>query len=91
MAVASFPMSSAEWDHARRCHEKVDDAVYVILRVVQTDSSPKIGDFVIDPFAAHRRGEIRLAERDLWVRIAPRQTKESSTGSAPANADAGSA
>ena len=74
----SFPMSSAEWDHARRCHEKVDDAVYVILRVVQTDSSPKIGDFVIDPFAAHRRGEIRLAERDLWVKVAPR-TKETTS------------
>lgn len=70
----SFPMSSAEWDHARRCHEKVDDAVYVILRVVQTDSRPKIGDFVIDPFAAYRRGEIRLVERDLWVRVAPRTT-----------------
>jgi hypothetical protein len=68
----SFPMSSAEWDRARRCHEKVDDAIYVILRVVQADSSPKVGDFVIDPFAAHQRGEIRLAERDLWVKIAPR-------------------
>jgi hypothetical protein len=31
---------------------------------------------VVDPFAAYRRGEIRLAERDLWVTIAPRQSAE---------------
>jgi len=73
---APFPMSLAEWDEARRCHEESGDALYVILRVFDADASPRIGDLVLDPFGAYRRGEIRLAERDLWVTVAPRQPVE---------------
>jgi hypothetical protein len=40
---------------------------------VEADGSPRIGDVVLDPFVAHRRGEVRLAERDFWVTVAPRQ------------------
>ncbi|SDF36625.1 protein of unknown function [Myxococcus virescens] len=65
-----FPMSRAEWDQARQCHEEGGDTIYIILRVFEADSNPRIGDVVMDPFAAHRRGEIRLAERDLWVTVA---------------------
>ena len=61
-----FPMSRPEWDVARRCHEADTDGVYVIPRVFHADTSPRIGDMLIDLFAAHRRGEVRLAERDLW-------------------------
>jgi hypothetical protein len=35
-----FPMSRAEWDRARQCHEDGGDPVYVILRVFEADSSP---------------------------------------------------
>jgi len=66
------PMSRAEWEEARRCH--VDgDATYVIIRVFHVDTAPRVGDVIFDPFAAHGRGEIRLADRDLWVTIAPPQ------------------
>jgi len=68
----AFPMSSAEWDQARRCHENGTGTIYVIVRVFDADSNPRIGDVVIDPFAAHRRGEIRLAGRDLWVTVSSR-------------------
>lgn len=65
-----FPMSRAEWEEARRCH--VDgDAAYVIVRIFTVDTSPRVGDVIFDPFAAHGRGEVRLADRDLWVTIAP--------------------
>lgn len=67
-----FPMSRAEWEEARRCHFAAA-AAYVIVRVFQVDTLPRIGDVIFDPFAAHGRGEIRLADRDLWVTIAPPQ------------------
>lgn len=67
-----FPMSRAEWEEARRCHVDGVDG-YVLVRVFQADSDPRIGDVIFDPFAAHGRGEIRLADRDLWVTVAPRQ------------------
>ena len=57
---------------ARRCHVD-DDAVYVIVRVFKVDTAPRIGDVIFDPFAAHGRGELRLADRDLWVTVAPPQ------------------
>ncbi len=71
-----FPMSRNEWDVARQSHEASAGDVYIILRVFQADSAPTIGDVLIDPFAAHRRGEIRLAERDLWVSVAQPVRKE---------------
>ena len=69
----AFPMTRAEWDRARECHGEGGDIRYVLLRVFKADSDPHIGDVVIDPFAAHMRGEIRLADRDLWVTVSPRQ------------------
>jgi hypothetical protein len=68
----AFPMSRAEWEQARECHVDGNGAVYVIVRVFEADRSPKIGDVVIDPFGALSRGEVRLAERDLWVTVSPR-------------------
>jgi hypothetical protein len=68
----------AEWDQARQgqCHEEDGDTVYVILRVFEADVKPRIGDVLVDPFAAHRPGEVRLAERDLWVTVSPRKPIE---------------
>jgi hypothetical protein len=65
-----FPMSRPEWEEARRCHVEAH-AIYVIVRVFNADTDPRIGDIIVDPFAAHGRGEIRLADRDLWVTVAP--------------------
>ena len=76
-----FPMSRGEWNTARRCHEAQDGSLYVIVRVFHADSEPCIGDVLIDPFAAHRRGEVRLADRDLWVTVAPPQLTPDGPGS----------
>ncbi len=65
-----FPMSRPEWDMARRCHED-GGPLYVIVRVFHADTVPCIGDALMDPFAAYRRGEVRLADRDLWVTVSP--------------------
>lgn len=66
-----FPMSRPEWDAARRAHEAQNGEIYVIVRVFRADTTPIIGDVLLDPFAAHRRGEVRLADRDLWVTVSP--------------------
>ncbi len=50
-------MSTAEWNEAQRCHEEAGGAVYVILRVLNALEDPRIGDVVIDPVAAMKRGE----------------------------------
>lgn len=69
----AFPMSRHEWDEARRCHEAIGtDEVYVVVRVANALVDPRISDFVIDPFDCFRRGEIQLADRDIWVHVAPR-------------------
>lgn len=68
-----FPMSLPEWEQAQKSHDAGCDEVYVIVRVFEADSRPRIGDVIVDPFAAYRRGEIRLADRDLWVTVSPRQ------------------
>lgn len=64
-------MSSAEWNHARQCDQGDGQTIYVILRVFETDSYPRIGDAVLNPFAAHCRGEVLLADKDLWITVAP--------------------
>lgn len=74
-----FPMSRAEWEEARRCNSD-GDAVYVIIRVFTADTAPRIGDVILDPFAAYGRGEVRLTDRDLWVTVAPPQVTVDNAG-----------
>jgi hypothetical protein len=66
-----FPMSRPEWDEAARCHHDGEGAIYVIVRVFNVMARPYIGDVIVDPVAAEIRGELRITERDLWVKIAP--------------------
>lgn len=66
-----FPMSSSEWNHARQCAQGDGETVYVILRVFEADRNPRIGDAVLNPFAAHCRGEVLLADKELWITVAP--------------------
>ena len=67
----AFPMSVAEWDKARDSHEQPDGPLYVIIRVCNTLTVPRITDIVVDPYGAFQRGEVRLTNRDLWVTVAP--------------------
>jgi len=64
-------MSVAEWDKARDSHEQPDGPLYVIIRVCNTLTVPRITDIVVDPYGAFQRGEVRLTNRDLWVTVAP--------------------
>jgi hypothetical protein len=75
-----FPMSRAEWEEARRCHVD-DDAAYVIVRVFKARHRSR-GSATSSsiPIAAHGRGEVRLADRDLWVTVAPLQPPVSAIG-----------
>lgn len=78
-----FPMSRGEWDLARRCSEAQDGTLYVIVRVFRADTTPHVGDIVFDPFAAHRRGEVRWIEKDIWVTVAPPKLPSATTTTAP--------
>lgn len=69
--IGPFPMSSKEWEVARQCHEGDGSTTYVIIRVFNTIEHPRIGDVLIDPFDAYRRGEVRYTDRDLWITVAP--------------------
>jgi len=67
----AFPMSAAEWEKARECHDDQGGPLYVIIRVCDVLAAPRIADIVVDPYGAFQRGEVRLANRDLWVTVAP--------------------
>lgn len=69
--AGSFPMTRHEWEQARRCHEADGVEVYAIVRIFSTNDKPRIGDVIVDPFSGLLNGSVRLAERDLWVTVAP--------------------
>ena len=56
-ASAPLPRSGRRW-------------VYVIVRVFSVFDKPHVGDVILDPFSGLLSGEIRLAERDLYVTVA---------------------
>jgi len=69
----AFPMSQPEWDTAEACHLDAGERVYVIARVVHADTTPRIGDVLIDPVAMEHAGTLRRRQRDLWISAGPRQ------------------
>ena len=70
----TFEMTTNEWDVARQCHTGERDAVYIIIRVTGTASTPSIVDILIDPIALHLQGVLDYSSRDLLVEVgAPTQ------------------
>ena len=69
---ATFPMSRNEWKVAGAAHRS-DTDVYVIIRVHNVASAPAVIDVLIDPFGMSARGELELADKDLWVSVAAKR------------------
>lgn len=75
-ADPTFPMSKNEWRVAGAAHVSEGD-VYLIVRVENVATAPRIADVLIDPFRMCGRGEIELAEKDLWVSVSAKRAKVS--------------
>ena len=56
-----------EWETARRCHEEPEFGTYVILRVADVTSKPRLTDILVDPVQLHLQGVLDYASRDLLV------------------------
>ena len=65
----AFEMTTNEWETAFRCHEGVEKAVYVIIRVVRTASQPQIMDILVDPVQLHLNGVLDYSSRDLLIAV----------------------
>lgn len=65
----TFEMSVNEWEVARRCHVGEEDAVYVIIRVANVKTAPKIVDLLVDPIQLHLDGLLDYSSRDLLVAV----------------------
>jgi hypothetical protein len=63
----SFEMSTNEWEVARRCHQDPDLGTYVILRVADVTSMPRLTDVLVDPVGLHFQGVLDYTGRDLLV------------------------
>jgi hypothetical protein len=65
---SAFPMSANEWEQARECHG-IQDQVYVVIRIADVRSGPRVSDVIYDPFGLYRKGQIALTASDMWVRV----------------------
>jgi hypothetical protein len=66
-----FLISGAEWGKATECYRMSENCLYVIVRVFQADTTPRIGDVLLDPVAMEHRSELRLTSRDMWISVSP--------------------
>ena len=64
---SSFEMSMNEWEVARRCHQDPSLGTYVILRVADLMSTPRLTDVLVDPVGLHLQGVLNYTSRDLLV------------------------
>ncbi|MBN1547541.1 MAG: DUF3883 domain-containing protein [Syntrophaceae bacterium] len=69
----TFEMSTNEWETAIRCHSGNENAIYVIIRVINTASQPKIMDILVDPVQLHLDGVLDYSNRDLLVSVGKAQ------------------
>jgi len=65
---SAFPMSANEWEQARACHG-IQDQVYVVIRIADVRSEPRVLDVIYDPSGLYRNGQIALTASDMWVRV----------------------
>jgi hypothetical protein len=63
----SFEMSMNEWEVARRCRQEPEFGTYVILRVADVASKPRVTDILVDPVGLHLQGVLDYTSRDLLV------------------------
>jgi hypothetical protein len=63
----SFPISMAEWERAKAAHCNPKET-YMIIRVVDTLTSPRITDILIDPVSLEKLGKLRLENLDGLIK-----------------------
>jgi len=68
----AFPMSETEWQRAVEAHQNSDHEVYVVICVASARDNPAVYDILVDPVKLWHDGQLRFAEKDLWVRASPR-------------------
>jgi hypothetical protein len=68
----AFPMSESEWQRAVEAHQRSGHEVYIIFCVSSARDNPAIHDVLYDPVKLWHDGQLRFAEKDLWVRASPR-------------------
>lgn len=67
---APFPMTTPEWDSAQACHYSGGKSCFLIVRVADVRTAPRIVDIIRDPFALWKARNLTISARDLWVRVA---------------------
>lgn len=60
-------LSRNEWETARICHQ-TPERCYVLLRVAELATVPRIADILRDPFGHYRAGTWRLHLKEAWLR-----------------------
>ncbi len=63
----AFEMSTNEWEMARRCHEYPENGTYVIIRIANVVTKPRLVDLLIDPIELHLQGVLDYSSRDLLI------------------------
>jgi hypothetical protein len=66
-------MSTNEWEVALRCHQNPSAGTYVILRVADMASVPRLVDVLVDPVRLHLQRVLDYTSRDLLVVLGKRQ------------------
>lgn len=60
-----FAMSQHEWQLAEACH-RGSSQVFIILRVFDVVSEPKLGVRLVDPYRLVSEGSLAIGPRDGW-------------------------
>jgi hypothetical protein len=63
----SFEMSMNEWEVARQCHQDPSCGTYMIFRVADLTSKPRLTDVLVDPVGMHLQRLLDFTSRDLLV------------------------
>lgn len=66
-----FPMTTNEWLVAEECFKGARDALYIIVRVLEVESRPRIVDLIVDPVRLWFDGKLALSNRDFIIHNAP--------------------
>lgn len=69
----AFEMTTNEWETAIQCHNGVNQAIYVIARVIRTATQPELLDMLIDPIQLHLDGVLDYTSRNLLVVVGQAQ------------------
>ena len=70
-ATGAFPMTAGEWRCAEACHRD-RNATYIIVRVADVRSRPRIADIVVDPFGLYVNGRLGLDNDSFLVDVGKR-------------------